>query len=175
MSARRGRPGRLIWHAADVGLGRTYGHAPGDEELNCVRFTLATLRAAFPSAPWTRDAERDLLISHGDAGRPFSPLDAVEALEVGRRVVAPMPGFWHLVQSWRRLTDGRIPPADGRVNGHAWLWYAVDEEAGWILEATSGTSDWLRPSRWADRCATYPAGVRLAELQPAASVPWKAS
>ena len=134
-----------------------------------------------PGGPWWRAA------NVWDATLPWSSVDAYtpSGAAVGHRAERPVRGHWHVVQGWRRLTaDGHVPTVAG-INGHTWLWYAVDETSGIALESSVAggvrlagelvtTPDRLSPLEyveamaWADRIAPYAAGVRMAVLRPVA-------
>lgn len=146
--------------------GRAYG--PNTTDTDCVRATLATLERRYGA--FTLRNEQDVLISHGDLSRPWSPLDGVEADVPGcERVDAPLPGRVHLFQGWRVLNDGHIPspPVKG-PNGHAGFLYAdADRDLlGFvtIINANVAPRVWVEHPTWEDFEARYTAGVRLLVL-----------
>lgn len=152
----------------------------------CCEFTARTLILAYDLPHTLGDAwGRDMNIR--DPARPWSPMDAALAAPGGEVVDAPVPGRWHLVQGWRRLTiDGRVPPLEPqpRRNGHAWFWWALTPERGWALESDvtlgirwmgihlgtrprDGEDDLCGPGdSWAERIEPFAAGVQLVALPP---------
>ena len=95
------------------------------------------MKLAMPGGNWTRAVHADLMIM--DAKRPWSPIDAVEAAEVGGRVTEPIPGRVHLVQWW-------LDPV-ALKGGHTALIYAgmaPEISPGLIIEATDAAVAWIR-------------------------------
>jgi hypothetical protein len=131
-----------------------------------------------PGGAWWRSA------NVWDPAAPWSSTAAYleQAVAIGEH---PIPGHWHVVQGWRRLTsDGKVPAQSG-INGHTWLWYAVDADHGIALESSVaggvrlagelviapdrlGPLDEVEAMPWADRIAPYSAGVSVAVLRPVA-------
>lgn len=150
-------PGRL-WPCCEY-VARIVTHAYGLHEA--------------PGGPWWRS------VNVWDLQRPWGGLEALQRAPGGILVDEPTPGRWHVAQGWRRLTPaGHVPPDDGRLNGHTWLWWALTPTHGLALE--SSPDDGPRydgepfpgPVRelcgpgeaWSARIAPYTAGVRLVRL-----------
>lgn len=96
--------------------GRTYKLVgpdyKGGTETNCSIATWQIVEALY-EIKLTREEQRDWMIV--DPARPWSPMDAVVSAGVGMVVDKPIPGRWHLLQTWRRLD-----PLD---RGHSTLYY----------------------------------------------------
>jgi hypothetical protein len=150
--------------------GRTYG--PAKTATDCVRATLAILEAAH--GPLSATERKDILISHGDRTRPWSPIEAVAAKlggASGARPELPMPGRWHLFQGWRVLDGGtRIPDvAILGPNGHAgFFWYEGATGAVFVVNANVGTKPWAYWGLLHDLESPYAAGFQWAVLPEAA-------
>ena len=106
--------------------------------IDCSSFVAYALIACFPS-PWLLSHYKQLQIYDGQRNptlpldstdQPWwSPIHAAEAAKAGRRVAAPMPGRWHLIQSWHDVS-----PLQG---GHTRLAYCVNVTAPLVtLEST---------------------------------------
>lgn len=141
--------------------GRSYGRS-GDSTTDCSRFVGAVLLDVFGGV--VREHWADLMIM--DGSRPWSDVDAIEAMGIGC-VGELVPGRWHVVQGWRRLTRQGHVPEGGGINGHVWLWYEpATPEVGnaEIVQATPTKPPWCGPRDWALQIAPFKAGVRIAVL-----------
>ena len=154
---------RMLHAIADVGLGRRYGHT-GDDTADCVRFVLAVLDQVYPGKLGAT-GRRDVLISHGDAERPWSPVSALITAGIARVPGNKVDyGRWHVCQGWNGLTGGRISSTS---SGHCWLWRGgvSNGQAGWIYQAsTSNPAEWVARRTWADQAARFVSGVSVAAL-----------
>lgn len=143
-----------------AGLGRSYGRS-GDDTTDCARFVLEVLELVHPNAPWTPEIRRDLLISHGEADRPWSPIDALDALGVDRRGPSGGRG-WYLLQGWSGLATPRntagaphAPMITPASRGHQWFVRLDEVERCLVVEATTSGKPWCRSSTWADEVLRF--------------------
>lgn len=151
--------------------GKTYGHpsradmAAGDRRTitNCSVGSAEVLVSVYGER--VRGEWKALMIS--DPSQPFSPVDAVERLGIGRRCDTPRSGCWHLVQGWRVLDgNGWVPSPGPDPNGHAFFYYeppAPTPGAGMLVNANT-TRPWARRLTWGEARGPYRAGVELAAL-----------
>ncbi len=154
-------PASRLWSPADAML------------TNCSSFGAAILVGRYPSGAWTSETYAGLQIFHPDQ-RPFSPVEAVVAAGVGRRVETPQAYRWHICQGWRSLRGpdrGDGPTWVKGDKGHTWFWLCLDDDLagkGLVLEATKTASfSGIRSfeTTWSARVAPYKAGVRIAALR----------
>lgn len=107
-----------------------------------------------------RQLYADLMLAHGDQGRPWSPPHALASV-TGRSVRDELePGVLHLVQAWRGLAGGRIVPSGPRRSrGHSFL---ARQHVGGAVQVWEST-DLHLPHRAGGgvRTITYPAWSAL--------------
>jgi hypothetical protein len=145
----------LLESALRHGLGRVYSaHSTDPRTTDCVRYVVEILEDLY--GPLGRTTRRDILISHGDLGRPWSGVEALVRIGAGREVDRPPEG-WAFVQRWSGLRDGRIMP--GTARGHAFLFRGRD---GLIIEASPARGDWCRRVSWE---AVSAGQTRIVELR----------
>ena len=110
------------------------------KETNCCIFTEMVMQRVFPNGLWSEQTHRDLMIL--DASRVWSPIDAVEAAGIGRRVDEPVASEWHLVQAWA--------DAAGLKGGHTFFYFEPEHApfigAPFVAEATDARVQWVRES-----------------------------
>jgi len=143
--------------------GRTYG-GRGEATTDCCRFVEQLLIALYGDHI-VAEHEALMVLDHSE---PYSPVDAVVRLGLGRVVDSPRFGSWHVVQAWRQLTASGGVPAGVSPNGHTFLYY---EPAGAVLGSgvvveANVRRPFLYPSTWGDQIAPYLAGVKIAALEP---------
>lgn len=130
----------------------------GEERVtDCSTFAGLGVVGALPGR-WDAGACSDLGV--GDAARPYSPIECVVRVLVGKEVGAPVAERWHLVQVWRELdAAGKPVIASG---GHAFLWYGG--EVGQKTHASSSAGRVLaEDTTWTAQIGRYQ-GRRLAVL-----------
>lgn len=130
---------------------------------DCSTFSGVGVVATLPvpgGAPWPKGAASDLAI--GDAARPFSSIEVVANVGLGRAVDAPVADRWHLAQAWREKdAAGRPVIASG---GHAFLW--LGGENGTKVHASSSSGRVLaEDATWTAQRERY-AVIRLVALEP---------
>ena len=106
---------------------------------------------------WDAAACADLGVQ--DAARPWSPIECVTRVLVGKEVGLPVADRWHLVQAWRKVVDGKPVIAEG---GHAFLWFGG--EVGTKTHASSSAGRVLaEDATWTAQRDRYQ-GLRFAVL-----------
>ena len=123
--------------------GWTYKNKAPDikrKQTNCCIAAEKILKRVFVNGRFTRQTNRDFMIV--DGSRPWSPMDAVEAAGIGRKVDNPQPGCWHLVQIWgdaanlkRGHTCFYFEPPVGPIAG-SYIIEATDAQVAWFREST---------------------------------------
>lgn len=107
-------------------------------ETNCSIFTELVMKMVFVNGMWTKQTHADLMIL--DGGRPWSPIDAVEAAGIGSRVTEAVAGEWHLVQAWA--------DPDAIKGGHSFFYYEPPSPPfvcpSFVAEATDAPVQWVR-------------------------------
>lgn len=154
---------RVLAAAAQVLGGRVYGHR-GDSTTDCSRAVESILSRVYGRSV---ESEHAALMVF-DPSQPFSPIDAVERLKIGKRGAGHVPpGRWAVVQGWRKLdSNGHVPNPSPSPNGHAFLWYepaAPIKSAGIRVEANL-RRPWVYPQTWGEAIGPYRAGVEFAVL-----------
>ena len=129
---------RFVWAAADVGLGRRYGHT-GDATQDCVRLMYAACVALYDGVvdlqPWIK-----VMHLNGEPIGSMANIDAYVQAGVAQLVDWPTPESVCLVQVWwanRGHMFAHLEPPGPEVGPKL--------EQPHILEATPATADWLRP------------------------------
>ncbi len=142
---------RFLWHACDVGLGRSYGHT-GEDTQDCIRFQIAVLVPLYPDVdftPW-------LGLLHLD-GQPVGSLaNMAKLVELGVGVEvgdAMEPGIYCL-QGWK---GGR---------GHAIFMIRRGGGDLFVMDFTTATSDGLRPLDWIDVLRKWPSRMVVKLREP---------
>lgn len=104
--------------------------APAEELIDCSSLVAWLLAQVYPMAPWSQTEYRELQVF--DVSKPFSAMDAVVRVGVGRRwnsAESPADGDTVLVQNWRKLD-----PPEG---GHLYLARVKSKEFVEVIESTS--------------------------------------
>ena len=126
--------------------------------IDCSSLTSFVLLTVFCRTHWTPADYEGLQVQ--DRARPWSPIESVERVGVGRRIKTLRPGRWYLTQAFRQIS----PDLSG---GHARLCRCIDGDRLAVLESTSARNDvgptWAYPT-WSELERRYPAGVQAAEL-----------
>ncbi len=91
-----------------------------------------------------------------EAGDPWGPVTAAVRSGVGELVEAPVPGRWHIAQSWVGT-----PMAS---SGHTWLWLDSGR-LGTRYDSAAGRGPTILASSWTERLARNPGGIRVAALR----------
>ena len=149
---------RVLAAALQHGGGRLYVAGKTDERTtDCSRLAYATLLKLYGSRV---ESERAALMLWKGQG-PWSPPEAVQRLGLGKLVVVPQPGCWHLVQGWVSTT-----PLSG---GHAFLWYQpmapLAAGTGVQVQGNAGVGSFVEDGQtFAEQIARYKGGVRIAVL-----------
>lgn len=151
----------------EVFLQATGGEAYGANlalETDCVRAALEVLELLY--GKFTPTGKKDVLISHGDRGHPYSGLDAVRFEAGGMPVSAPSTGRVHFMQGWRVLDpDGSIPLKSPSPNGHAGFLYAPVTGPLKFVSANVRGAPWVKEyATWQDVLDVYKAGAKLVVL-----------
>lgn len=137
--------------------------------IDCSSQSSYLVITATPDGRWDAARYADLQIQ--DASRPWSPLDAVETAKVGAKVARPVPGRWHVSQTW---VDGDGNDGTPLRGGHARVAYCEpsDPDLLFVFESSTRTHPldgaalgptWSTP-RVSSLVAKYPGGVRWAVL-----------
>lgn len=121
-------------------------HAYGSEAIRRV-----------PLARWHMWADRP------EVG-PWEPVLAAMDAGIGTRVETPTVGRWHICQGWRGSVERWPLPASSGTTGHTWLYLAVDERGGLVLDSTRGRGPGSDLTEWADVVRPFAGGVALAAL-----------
>lgn len=130
--------------------GYVYNTRPGASKdpttTDCSRFAFAVLVDTF--GEHVREKHGDLHIV--DASRPFSNVDAIEALGIGRIVETPVPGRFHYFQGWKGLSPLK--------SGHTTLWFEAPVPLAnecFVLQATPLKPPWVEYRTWAKHSARW--------------------
>lgn len=104
--------------------------------IDCSSQSSYVVITATPDGAWTPDRYAELQIQ--DAARPWSPLDAVETAKVGFKVAKPIPGRWHLSQTWVDANGADGTPLQG---GHARITHCdpADPDLLFVFESSTRT------------------------------------
>lgn len=79
------------------------------------------------------------------------------------RIVA---GRWHLCQGWRGSVARWPLPPGSKTTGHTWLWLAITDETGLVLDSTRSRGPKVSDLRtWADQASDFVGGVAAAALK----------
>lgn len=124
---------QFLWHACDVGLGRSYGHT-GEETQDCIRFQVAVLVPLYKDVdftPWL-----DLLHLNGQMVGTLANMEKLVELGVGVEAEDAMEPGIYCLQGWK---GGR---------GHAIFIIRRGGGSLWTMDFTTATTDGLRPLEW---------------------------
>lgn len=126
---------QFLWHALDVGLGRSYGHT-GEETQDCIRFQVSVLVLLYPDVdftPWL-----GLLHLNGESLGTLANMEKLIELGVGEEEPdADLVGIYCL-QGWRGNS------------GHAIFLIRRRNGSLWVCDFTTSTADGLRPLEWSE-------------------------
>lgn len=132
---------RVLWHACDVGLGRSYGHT-GDDTQDCIRFQVAVIDLLYPGA---LDGHHDVLHLNGQPIGSLANMETLIQLGVADEAATADDRGVYALQGWN---GGR---------GHAiFLIRRPDDGSLWVMDFTTATTDGLRPAEWREIVRKWP-------------------
>ena len=142
---------RFLWHACDVGLGRSYGHT-GDDTQDCIRFQFALLKGLYPDVDL--EAHHRVLHLNGQMVGSLVNMETLVQLGVGVEAIdAAIVGVYAL-QGW---SGGK---------GHAVFLIRRGDDSLWVMDFTTATTDGLRPIAWADVVRRWPSRMLVKLKEP---------
>ncbi len=135
---------------------------------DCCTFVARVLLRAFgrvsPGAAWDSlaNVHPDLPGGRVSSIRAWGPVRAAAVLGVVESATFPPDaprlelGRWHVCQRWAELDpDGGVTPAAGD-RGHTWLYLAVDEERGVVLDSSAKRGPLIEGFRqWSELADPY--------------------
>lgn len=143
--------GRFLWHACDVGLGRSYGHT-GDDTQDCIRFQVAVLRGMYPAIDWT--PHHRLMHLDGQPVGTLANMALLVTLGVGVEVSEPNEAGVYALQGWKG------------GSGHAIFIIRRRNGELWTCDFTTATTDGLRPMEWDDVLRKWPVRMLVKLREP---------
>lgn len=133
---------RFLWHACDVGLGRSYGHT-GDDTQDCIRFQVAVIAGVYPRVDFA--PHYDVLHLAGQPIGSLANMETLIQLGVGDEAATADDRGVYALQGWN---GGR---------GHAiFLIRRPDDGSLWVMDFTTATTDGLRPIEWREIVRKWP-------------------
>ena len=142
---------RYLWHACDVGLGRSYGHT-GDDTQDCIRFQVAVLRGVYDDVDFS--ADHRVLHLNGENVGSVRNMQTLVRLGVGVEVAIPAEKGVYVLQGWKG------------ASGHAITLIRRGDGSLWVMDFTTATTDGLRPIEWPDVMRRWPVRMLLRLREP---------
>ena len=142
---------QFLWHACDVGLGRSYGHT-GEDTQDCIRFQVAVLVLLYKDVdftPWL-----GLLHLNGQPVGTLANMAKLVELGVGVEVEDAAESGIYCLQGWK---GGR---------GHAIFLIRRGGGGLFVMDFTTSTTDGLRPQEWPDVLRKWPTRMLVKLREP---------
>lgn len=95
---------------------------------------------------------------------PWEPVLAAVDAGIGARVETPTVGRWHICQGWRGSVERWPLPTSSGTTGHTWLYLAVDERGGLVLDSTRSRGPDSDLAEWVDIARPFAGGIAIAVL-----------
>lgn len=141
----------FLWHACDVGLGRSYGHT-GDDTTDCIRFQFAVLRGVYPAVDF--DSHHKMLHLDGQPAGSLANMQKLLDLGVGTEAADASEKGVYVQQGWKG------------ASGHAIILIRRGNGSLWIMDFTTATTDGLRPIEWSDVTRRWPSRLLVKLREP---------